>query len=169
MTAGERIIVCGVDGSAASHRALRWAADEAKVDSARLRAVIAWSWDGLEELGAPSTPAAAEQRAREALDKAVDEVLGEMNEPPGVERVCARGVPSDALCIASAEADLLVVGSHGHGAVHDKLIGSTSERVVHHAPCPVVIVPDPRHAKRNLERAQARQARQQPSHPVQVV
>ena len=169
MKTGERVIVCGVDGSAASRRALRWAVDEARTDSARVRAVIAWAWDGLEELGAPTTPTAAQERAQQVLDKAVDETLLDLEEAPTVERVCARGVPSDALCIAAADADLLVVGSHGHGAVHDKLIGSTSERVTHHAPCPVVIVPDPTHAKRNLERAKARQALQEPSHPMQVV
>jgi hypothetical protein len=53
--------------------------------------------------------------------------------------------------------------------VHDKLVGSTSERAIHHAPCPVVVIPDPRHVEKNLEQAKVRRSRQQPEHPVQVV
>lgn len=169
MSTGEHVIVCGVDGSEAGDRALRWAVDEARVRSAKVRAVTAWSWDGLEDLGAPTTPAAALERAQQVLDRAVEEVLSGLESPPVVERTCERGTPSEALCLAAVDADLLVVGSHGHGAVHDKLIGSTSERTLHHAPCPVVIVPDPRHAERNVERAREHKARQEPAHPVQVV
>lgn len=78
-------------------------------------------------------------------------------------------MPSDALCAASVDAELMVLGSHGHGAVHDKLIGSTSERAVHHAPCPVVIVPDPRHVEKNLKRVQEQLRNQSAQPPVQVV
>lgn len=63
----------------------------------------------------------------------------------------------------------MVLGSHGHGAVHDKLIGSTSERAVHHAPCPVVFVPDPRHVEKNLRRVQEQLRNQSAGPPVQVV
>lgn len=41
-------------------------------------------------------------------------------------------------------ADLIVVGSHGHGSLYDLLVGSTSEGVLRKAPCPVVLVPSPR-------------------------
>jgi nucleotide-binding universal stress UspA family protein len=103
------------------------------------------------------------------LDAAVEEATSAMENPPEVERLCERGVPSEALCAAAADAELLVLGSHGHGAVHDKLVGSTSERAIHHAPCPVVVIPDPRHVEKNLEQAKVRRSRQQPEHPVQVV
>lgn len=69
----------------------------------------------------------------------------------------------------SPAADLLVIGSHGHGTLHGKLLGSTSERVVHRAPCPVVIVPDPRLVERNVERAEKRQRRAEATPAVQVV
>jgi nucleotide-binding universal stress UspA family protein len=169
MNAAEPVVVCGVDGSPAGERALGWAIEEATIRHGHVRAVTAWSWDGVEELGAAASPADALQHARQVLDNTVDKVLERLENPPVVERVCERGVPSDALCTAAADADLMVLGSHGHGAVHDKLIGSTSERAVHHAPCPVVIVPDPRHAEKNLKRAQERRRNQQPAHPVQVV
>lgn len=169
MDAVERIIVCGVDGSPAGQRALRWALDEAITRHGRVRAVTAWSWDGVEELAAPTTPAEALARARRLLDAVVDEELAGMEDPPVVDRICQRGVPSDALCAASVDAELMVLGSHGHGAVHDKLIGSTSERAVHHAPCPVVIVPDPRHVEKNLKRVQEQLRNQSAQPPVQVV
>ena len=169
MKATECVIVCGVDGSPAGQRALHWAVDEAIRRYGKVRAVTAWSWDGVEALAAPGTPAEALGRARQMLDAAVDEVLGGMEDPPAVDRVCERGVPSEALCTASADAELLVLGSHGHGAVHDKLVGSTSERAIHHAPCPVVFIPDPRHVEKNLQQARTRRGRQQPEHPVQVV
>jgi nucleotide-binding universal stress UspA family protein len=169
MDAAERVIVCGVDGSPAGERALLWAVDEAIRRYAKVRAVTAWSWDGVEELAAPTTPAEALARARKLLDTAVDEALAGMENPPVVDRVCQRGEPSDALCAAAADAELMVLGSHGHGAVHDKLIGSTSERTVHHAPCPVVIIPDPRHVEKNLERARQQQRNQKAEPPVQVV
>jgi nucleotide-binding universal stress UspA family protein len=164
-----RVIVCGVDGSVAGQRALRWALDEAVRSSGRVRAVTAWEWDGVEELGGTTMPAEALAHARAVLDKAVDEALDGMENAPELERVCERGVPSAALCSAALGADLLVVGSHGHGAVHDKLLGSTSERVVRHAPCAVLIVPDQAHVERNLKRARQRQRTTEPSHPVQVV
>lgn len=169
MEEAKGIIVCGVDGSPGGLRALRWAIDEAIKRDAEVHAVTAWTWDGLEDLGAPTTPAEAVERARRMLDTAVDEVVTGMEGAPVVKRLCERGVPSDALSAAAAKADLLVLGSHGHGAVHDKLLGSTSERAVHHAPCPVVIVPDPRLVEKNLKRAEERRRRTEASHPVQVV
>ena len=159
MEATKDVIVCGVDGSPAGQRALQWAVDEAVKRGAEVRAVTAWSGDGLEELNAPSSPAQALGRARHVLDTAVDEVLGGVEDAPPVTRICERGEPTDVLASAATSADLLILGSHGHGAVHDKLLGSTSERTVHHAPCPVVIVPDPRLVAKNLKRLEERQRR----------
>lgn len=168
MDASEHVIVCGVDGSAAGQRALEWAVDEAVRRGCRLRVVTAWSWDGLESIGALSSPAEAVARARGVLDAAVDRALSGVGSPPPVERVARRGVPSQELSAASADADMLVLGSHGHGAVHDQLVGSTSQRAIHQAPCPVVVVPDPRHVAKNLRRAQARRREQHHVRPAQV-
>jgi nucleotide-binding universal stress UspA family protein len=167
METTERIIVCGVDGSPAGQRALMWALEEAGRRADKVRAVTGWVWDGVESLNAASTPAEALAQAQRLLDRAVDEVLGQVPGAVSVERVCQRGLPSDAICAAAADAELIVLGSHGHGAVHDKLIGSTSERVIHHAPCPVVVVPDPRHVERNLKRA--KQLHREPARPAQVL
>lgn len=169
MEAAKGVIVCGVDGSPAAQRALRWAIDEAIKRDAEVHAVLAWAWDGLEELNAPTTPAEALERAGRVLDTAVDAVLADVDSAPQVTRICERGEPTEALAAAAAHADLLILGSHGHGTVHDKLLGSTSERTVHHAPCPVVIVPDPRLVDKNLKRIEERQRRARTSHPMQVV
>jgi nucleotide-binding universal stress UspA family protein len=169
MGAAQGVIVCGVDGSAASRRALRWAIDEAVKRDAEVHAVTAWSWDGLEDLGTPTTPTEALERAQRILDATVEEVARAVEDAPVVKRICERGEPSDALSAAACEADLLILGSHGHGTVHDKLLGSTSERTVHHAPCPVVIVPDPRLVEKNLRRLEEKRRRTEASHPVQVV
>jgi len=152
MDAAKRIIVSGVDGSAAGQRALQWAIGEAVRGGGTVRAVTAWSWDtpavamvrsvSVEQLGAPTTPVEAMER-----------VLAGLEDPPVVDQFSQRGIPSEALCAAAADADLLVLGSHGHGQLHDRLVGSTSERAIHLAPCPVVVVPDPRHAETNRERA----------------
>jgi nucleotide-binding universal stress UspA family protein len=126
----QSVIVCGVDGSSAGDRALRWAIDDAVRRSGAVRAVTAWSWDGLEDFGAASTAAEAFERARRVLDASVDRAIDTTEDPPVIERICQRGTPSDALCDAAVDAELLVLGSHGHGTAHDKLVGSTSDHVM---------------------------------------
>jgi nucleotide-binding universal stress UspA family protein len=55
--------------------------------------------------------------------------------------VLVEGQPADALCAEAEGAELLVVGSRGLGGFHGLLVGSVSQQCVHHAPCPVVVVP----------------------------
>ena len=78
------------------------------------------------------------QHAENALKAYVDEHL------PGREVGTAVriGVPHDEVVAHAREcgADLIVVGTHGHGFVGHVLMGSTAERVLHHAPCPVLVV-----------------------------
>lgn len=152
MDGREHVIVCGVDGSVGSQRALEWAIDEAVRRDCRLRVVTAWSWDGVEAVGAASSPTAALTRAQEIQEAALSRVLAATKHSPKLERVLTRGVPSRALCTAALDAELMVLGSQGHGFVHDKLVGSTSQHVIRHASCPVVLVPDPRHVEREVKR-----------------
>ena len=166
MDGRERVIVCGVDGSAASQRALAWAIDEAGTRGFSLRAVTAWSWDGVEDLGAAPNPADALSRAQAVQDKAVDSAIASVEKTTDVERLLTRGVPSAVLCHAAMDAELLVLGSHGHGQVHDKIVGSTSQRVIHHATCPVVILPDPRHAERELSKRKGAEPPLAPIRPL---
>lgn len=67
---------------------------------------------------------------------------------PEIDRRFPRGLASTALCDESIAADLLVLASHGHGTLYDKLVGTTAQRVLHHATCPVVVIPAPSHESR---------------------
>ena len=66
-----------------------------------------------------------------------------MEVPEGVEVVkdVRIGHPSDVLVKLSGDADLLVVGSGGHGDIGSVILGSVGMHCVHHASCPVVVVP----------------------------
>ncbi|MGH3365986.1 MAG: universal stress protein [Nocardioidaceae bacterium] len=162
MDGREHVIVCGIDGSAAGQLALEWAMGDAIRRNCKLRVVTAWAWDGVEAIGAASSPAAAHSQAKQIQDVAVARVLADTDNPPEVERVLVRGAASEGLCTSALDAELMVLGSHGHGAVHDKLVGSTSQRAIHHASCPVVIVPDPRHAERALKHAKGKRRGAEP-------
>ncbi len=136
-------IVVGVDGSESSKRALRWAADQAKLTGAQLKVVTTWEYPPT--LGwAPPYPSDfdPEQDARKALQETVDSVLGA---DPGVavEISVTEGHPAYVLVQAAGEAALLVVGSRGHGAFAGMLLGSVSEYCAAHSPCPVVVVRHP--------------------------
>jgi nucleotide-binding universal stress UspA family protein len=152
----ERIVVCGIDGSAASQRALEWALQEARYRGCRLRVITAWEWDGVEGMVAPATPAEARSQAEMIQRRALLAATENIDVSPPVERRLVRGRPAAALCNSSLDAELMVVGSRGHSAVHDTFVGSTSQRVMRHAPCPVVVLPDPQHVEHERERAQRR-------------
>jgi nucleotide-binding universal stress UspA family protein len=140
------VIVCGVDGSAAGQRAVEWAFDEAGRRGCRLRAVTVWSWDGPDYGTTINSAEQARKRAVDVQDTVLTTVVGDRQEPV-VERQILEGRPSEQLCHAAFDAELIVLGSHGHGAIHDALVGSVSLHVIRHAPCPVVVLPDPRRLK----------------------
>jgi nucleotide-binding universal stress UspA family protein len=156
MDAREHVIVCGVDGSPAGRRALDWAVDEARRRNCRLRAVSVWWWDGLQSGASTTSRDEARHRAEVVLNRVLDEAFSELDDPPETERLAVEGRPSERLCLAALDAELLVLGSHGHGAIHGTLVGSTSQHVIRHALCPVVILPDPRHVERELKRVRTR-------------
>ena len=135
----EQTIVVGVDTSDSSREALRWAARQAELTGAHLRVVMAWEipsmafWAPLPEgldLG---------KDASEALEETVRAVLGP---DPKVKltTVVLEGHPAPMLLEQARDADLLVVGSRGHGEFTGMLLGSVSEHCVAHASCPVVVV-----------------------------
>ncbi len=137
----ERIVV-GVDGSPTSLEAFSWAVREAVVRRARLRAVSAWSMPLMAYSGtvAVSDDAMFEEAAKEVLDEAVAAAdLSDLPHP--VERELAAGGASSAIIDAAAEATLVVVGSCGLSRAKEIVFGSVSHQVVHHAPCPVVVIP----------------------------
>jgi len=135
----ERIVV-GVDGSEAGREALRWAINEARCRNAAVEAVYAWHQPGLMSYGYLSQIDLEpfEEDARKVLDAAVEglEVAGVT-----VERKLLPGGAANVLVEESKGAALLVVGSRGRGGFSGLLLGSVSQQVAHHAPCPVVIIP----------------------------
>lgn len=139
-----RSIVVGVDGSDESKEALRWAVEEARLRGDTLHAAHVWSYPYFitPALVPPASTipiSDVRERAEEMLDAVLDEVLGAA---PGVEveRTVVEGVPAQVLVEAAKDADLLVLGSRGHGGFSGLLLGSVSQQCAHHAECPVVIV-----------------------------
>ena len=137
-------IVVGVDGSEGSRRALRWAFEESREHDAKLLVVTAWSlpappmappfgsypWEGSFDLSEP---------ARQLVTTSIAEALGP--DPEGVvESVVVQGNAAKVLLERSGTADLLVVGSRGHGAFAGMLLGSVSHHVTAHASCTVAVV-----------------------------
>ncbi|KUN80601.1 hypothetical protein AQJ66_26010 [Streptomyces bungoensis] len=137
---GRQVIVVGVDGSAASEDALRWAARQAGLTGAGLRVVTAWRLPVMYGYPPDYSGAGYQDRARAALDAAIGRVLGPAPRPSVDARV-EEGHPAQVLLAAARGADLLVVGSRGHGAFTGMLLGSTARHCVDHAPCPVLVVP----------------------------
>ncbi|MFD1660663.1 universal stress protein [Streptomyces caeni] len=137
--APREVIVVGVDGSDSSRSALRWAARQAELTGAELRAVQAWRLPVTYGMPVDYSGGDFEGRAREELRRTIEEVLGEHSGIPVVPLV-VEGHPSLVLTKAARNADLLVVGSHGHGAFAGMLLGSVSQHCVQHATCPVLVV-----------------------------
>jgi nucleotide-binding universal stress UspA family protein len=121
----ERVVV-GVDGSPASLRALDWAVRYAERTGASIKAVHAWQIPTT--YGAPVAVLGSEdfgEAAARALRGSVAEVLGQRVDVD-VEPVTEMGYPSRLLVEHSKRADLLVVGSRGHGGLMGTLLGSVS-------------------------------------------
>jgi len=141
------MIVVGVDGSDESKEALRWALEEARLRDATVRAVYAWRdpYVLAPGFGLPEDFEfdALRERAVETLDAVVAEVAGKTSHVP-VEGVVAEGPAGSVLVQAAEGAELLVVGSRGHGGFVGLLLGSVSQQCVTHAPCPVLVVRGPR-------------------------
>jgi nucleotide-binding universal stress UspA family protein len=141
------VIVVGVDGSEDSRKGLRWAFEEARLRKASLRIVHAWVLlppPAPMGLTPPMAPTAEEiEMLREASEKLLahelSEVVGDGADIP-VEAKSVEDLPAQALITEADEADLVVVGSRGHGGFAGLLLGSVSQQVAHHASCPVVIV-----------------------------
>jgi nucleotide-binding universal stress UspA family protein len=136
-----QVVVVGVDGSDESVAALKWAAAYAAATGATISALMAWHYPaavGPAPVGVAPEEITDEVRTSmtEALSKAVAEGA------PGLEvqQKIRYGHPAQVLVDASADADLLVVGSRGHGAFTGMLVGSVSIHCVTNAHCPVVVV-----------------------------
>lgn len=134
------VVVVGVDGSENGQIALRWALQQARLMGAELHAVTAWEVSAAYGYVPMYTDADLEGDARKQQDVALEQVARESEGVPVVHQV-VRGHAAEALLDAARDADLLVIGSRGHGTFAGTLLGSVSQQCVHHAHCPVVVVP----------------------------
>jgi nucleotide-binding universal stress UspA family protein len=139
-----RRIVVGVDGSAGSGAALTWATRQAELTGADLEVVLAFgselAWIDIGADYEAEWRARAAQEARATLGRCVGEIVPSALRPR-VHQTVVDAAPAAALVATARDADLLVVGSRGRGAVAGLLLGSVSRRCTEQAPCPVVVVP----------------------------
>ncbi|BCW71048.1 universal stress protein [Arthrobacter sp. NicSoilB8] len=140
------VIVVGFDGSKQSHGALEWAIEESRYRDAELRVVTVWN-------KAPMSwyPALLETAAGEIVAEESPEQQAEALSAAAAAAAAAAGVnvvtrtvhhdsAASAILGAAREADLVVIGSRGHGGFAGMHIGSVSTHVVGHSPCPVLVV-----------------------------
>jgi len=148
-------IVVGVDGSDGSRRALHWAAEQAILQGAPLEVIHTYEHHragqayGIDENARSASTAVRmreeiESAAREAAMHAqalVDKMVAELDHPTATGMAIESSHVADTLIEHSKGADLLVVGSRGHGGFQNLMLGSVSQQCAQHAECPVVIVP----------------------------
>jgi nucleotide-binding universal stress UspA family protein len=149
-------IVVGVDGSRASKDALSWALAEARLRGDTVIAVHAWTppypaatvpYPTVAALPeGPVAPVGGDMA--DAMREGGEEVLAQTVSDADagdvtIEKRLVEGPAASALIEAAKGAELLVVGSRGHGGFTGLLLGSVSQQVANHAPCPVVIVRAP--------------------------
>lgn len=135
-------IVVGVDGSESSLRALALALDEGRLRDWDVDVVHAWSFPAMTLSPYAPTPIVTEAEFEAVGSEVITRALSEADTAGvRVARHLVMGGSAPALLKAAAFADLLVVGTRGHGGFAGLLLGSTSQHCAHHPPCPVVIVP----------------------------
>lgn len=132
-------IVVGVDGSDSSLLALGWAIGQAELTGATVEVVACWQWPSSTGW---SVPVPDDYRPDQTAEAALAEIVDTARrEHPSVafRPLVMEGPPARALIEASGHADLLVVGSRGHGEFAGMLLGSVSEHCVTNARCPVLV------------------------------
>jgi nucleotide-binding universal stress UspA family protein len=151
-------IVVGVDGSDNSDRALKWALKEARLRAVGLRLIHAFNFDTV--AGKFPVGLSVEKVEKDA-QAILDEILTHVRETDAgidIDGVLVPGSAARALVEASTNAELLVVGSRGLGGIAGALMGSVSIACVHHAACPILVVPPPNrleHARARIDKAAA--------------
>lgn len=132
-------IVVGVDGSAQSQQALRWAARLAKDEGAAIEVVTAWvhpSRYGWAIIPAEWDPQSDAEKATTAV---IDAVFGE-NRPADLTVRMVSDTATRALLEAGRHATMIVVGNRGSGGFAGLLLGSVSRAVAEHATVPVLVI-----------------------------
>lgn len=140
-----RWITVAVAGDGRSREAVEFAFREAAVRGAGLEAVHAWRWPVPPEFDSgPDTGTAGERllRAERLLEEALREPMARHPDVP-VRSSALDGPARKVLLEAAAASDLLVVGARRRGGGFGLHLGPVNHVVLHHAPCPVAVVPEP--------------------------
>jgi nucleotide-binding universal stress UspA family protein len=132
-------VVVGIDGTDAAEPALAFGFDHASRHGVPLRAVMCWRPDPLASMQWRAEPPAPE-RAQEWLSETVAAWQQRYPDVPASGGVI-RDHPVAGLVAQSAAQQLLVVRSRARGAVTGSLLGSVTQGVLHHATCPVAVLP----------------------------
>jgi nucleotide-binding universal stress UspA family protein len=140
-------ILVGIDGSPGGNAALHFALEEARLRGLPLRVVCAWEALATTYIGEAFAPTAdafleAEHHAEAVLRAALERLAPDA--AVKVEALSVEGHPATVLTEQARDAALLVVGASGHGTTASLLLGSVSQAIAHHAPCPLVIAPLPK-------------------------
>jgi nucleotide-binding universal stress UspA family protein len=134
-------VMVGCDGSPNSMEALRWAIDFAPPGGT---VVVVWVWDatplavGADAFFFPDASDLAAERFHHLVDTVTEQAR---SLDVTIEREFVRGTPRSALAAQAENADLVVVGARGHGAVGAALLGSVSTWLLHHVHRPIAVVP----------------------------
>ncbi len=139
-----RRIVVGVDGSEPSLAALRWANHLAMLLGSTVQAVAVWQPTtavGLAGEGWGPVPADWDPVAEtcQTLNQSLTRALGD-DRPAGLDARVEQGRSAQVLIDLSSDAQMLVIGSRGHGGIAGLLLGSVSAACAEHAACPVLVV-----------------------------
>lgn len=139
-------VVVGVDESDGARKALERGLAEARVHGGRVVVVHAYQplsgYYPYSAVDGQHLRAGIEDEARQAAEDFMSRLLADLGETDvPIEPVLTRGRASEALLARCADADVIIVGSRGHGGFTGLLLGSVSQQVVNHASCPVLVVP----------------------------
>ncbi|MCI9869725.1 universal stress protein [Arthrobacter humicola] len=138
------VIVIGFDGSKQSHEALAWGVEEARYRNAELRVLTVWNKAPMAWYPAMLETAAGEIVAEDSPEQQAEALGAEAAKSAVGVNVVTRSIKNDsaasAILEAAREADLVIVGSRGHGGFAALHIGSVSAQVASHSPCPVLVI-----------------------------
>lgn len=143
--------VVGVDGSPASLRALQWAIDwVAGAGGGTVEAIHSWSMPyAYSPIGGGVMivePESMEQGAKQELAEALRQVDARAGDGVELRPQVVEGPPASSLLERAKGADLLALGTRGRGGFAGLVLGSVSQQCLHHATCPVVVLPEPEEA-----------------------
>ena len=139
--AGEAVVV-GVDASPGSDAAIGFGFEEAAARSVPVVAVLAWQEFLVDSVFAREPVGWQVTTGEGQWHLLAQRMAGWQQKYPDVTvvQMVVRDRPAHTLLDMAGNAQLLVVGSRGHGGFSGMLLGSTSQALVYHSPCPVAVV-----------------------------